>query len=121
MNIELTIVLHLRVVEKVSVDPHAGRRFLRFITKFFNNTGYGNELDQVGVTDNDLVEQSISGRMIVAVDEAGDDGHLPRIVGLSRLADKSLDLVRAPDGNKPATFNCKCLRLRRTSVDGIHF
>src|SRR5581483_2817749 len=58
--------------------------------------------------------------MIMAVNEARHDRHPPGIVPLGRLTDESANLRGRPDGCEAASFDGKCLRLRRLAVDGVN-
>ncbi len=53
----------------------------------------------------------------MAIDEAGDDGHLFGVEGLGPLAGQILDLRAAADGGEPGGLHCERLRLGHA---GIH-
>ncbi len=119
MHVELAVVLHLRVVEEVSIDPKARGRLLGFGAEFIDDAGDGDKLDLIGVADDDLVEQDVAARVIVAIDESGHDRHLLGVEGLRPLADERLGFCCAPNVDEPSTLNGKSLRLRHAGIDGV--
>ena len=119
MNVEQAIVLHLGVVEEISFDPGARRCLAGSRAEFVDDAVDGHKLDHVGIADQDLVKQYVAGRMIVAVDEPGHDGHLFGVEGLGPLADQGLDVRGATHGGEPAGLDCERLRLRRAGIDRV--
>ena len=119
VNVELAIILHLGVVEEISVDPIARGRLLRFGAEFVDDAGDGDKLDFEGIADDDVVEQSVAARMIVTIDEPGHDGHLLGVERLGPLADERLNVLIAPYGDEPANLDRECLRLRRAGIDRV--
>ena len=64
MHVELAVILHFGVVEKVSIDPIARRRLLGFGAEFIDDACDGDKLDLKRVADEDFVEQSVATRVI---------------------------------------------------------
>ena len=121
VNVELAIVLHLGVVEEIPFHPGARRRLAGFGAEFVDDAGDGHELHHVGIADENFVEQGVAGRVIVAVDEAGHDGHLPGVERLGRFADERFDVGVGSDGGEPAGFDRERLRLRCAGIDRVDF
>ena len=119
MHIELAVVLHLCVVEEVSIDPKASGRLLGLGAEFIDDAGDGYKLDLIGVADEDFVEQSVAARVIVAIDKSGHDGHLLCIEGLRFPTDERLSFCCTPLVEESSTFNSKSLRLRHAGIDGV--
>ncbi len=121
MNVELAIVFYLGIVEEIAFDPSARRRLAGLRAEFVDDAGDGHELDFVGIADDDVVEQGVAGRVIMAVDESGHDGHLPGVERLGALGDEPLDIGVAADGGESAGLDCECLRFRRAGIDRVDF
>ena len=119
VDVELAIVLHLGVVEEIALDPRARRRLAGFRAELVDDAGDGHELDHVRIADEDLVEQYVAGRVIVAVDEPGHDRHLLGVERLGPLADERLDVCVAPHRDEPAGLDRERLRLRRAGIDRV--
>ena len=119
VDVEGTLVLHLGVVEEVSLDPKPRRCLAGFRTEFIDDAGDGHELDFVRVSDEDLVEQYRAGCMIVGVNEPRHDRHLLGVECLGPLADERLDVFGAPHGDEPAGLDRECLRPRRERIDRV--
>ena len=113
------VVLHLGVVEEIPFHPGARRRLAGFGAQLVDDAGDGHELDHVGIAHQHLVEQHIAGRVIVAVDEPGHDGHLLRIERLGSLAGERLDLGAAAHGGEPSALDRERLRLRRARIHRV--
>ena len=82
VNVELAVVLDLRIVEEVAIDPKARGRLLGFGAELVDDAGDGDELDVVGIADEDFVEQDVAAGVIVAIDESRHDRHLLCVEGL---------------------------------------
>ena len=119
VNVQLAIVLHLRVVEEISVDPNARGRLLGFGAELVDDAGDGDELDLIRVADEDFVEQDVAARVIVAIDESGHDGHLLCVEGLRPFADERLGFCCAPYVDEPSALDRESLRLRHAGIDGV--
>src|SRR5215472_3097919 len=87
VHVELAVVLHLRIVEEVSIDPKARRSLLSLGTELINDAGNRDKLDLKRVSNNDVVEHGVTARMIVAVDKSRHDRHLLRIKSPGTFAD----------------------------------
>ncbi len=119
VNVERALVLHLGVVEEKSLDPKAWGRLAGFGAELVDDAGDGHELDLVGISDQDLVEQYRARRMIVGIDEPRHDRHLLGVECLGPLADQRLDVFGAPNRDEPAGLDRECLRLRRKRIDRV--
>jgi hypothetical protein len=102
VNIEQAIVPHLGVIEEKAFDPCTRRCLGSFRAEFFDDTVDRHKFDHIGIADDDLVEQYVAGRVIVAVDEPGHDGHLIGVERLGPLANECLHLCGIPHGYEPA-------------------
>ena len=60
MNVKQAVVLDLRVVEEVSVDPKARGRLLGFCAEFVDDAGDGDKLDLIGIADEDFIEKDVA-------------------------------------------------------------
>jgi hypothetical protein len=87
VDIERALVLHLGVVEEEALDPEARRRRAGALTQLLDDAGDRDELDLIGVADHHVVQQDRAGRVIVGVDEARHDRHLPGVEGSRAGAD----------------------------------
>src|SRR6266849_7036343 len=76
VNIKRALVMHLGVVEEISLHPKSRGHFSSFRPELVDDAGDRDELDLIGVADQDLVEQYRSRRMIMGVDEPRHDRHL---------------------------------------------
>ena len=112
-------VLHLGIVEEVAFDPEARRRLAGLGAQLVDDAGDGDELDLVGIADQNLVEQDRARRMVVGVDEPRHHRHLPGIEGLGALADERLDVVGAPHRDEPAGLDGEGLHPRRQRIDRV--
>ena len=102
VDVELALVLHLGVVEEISLDPSARRRLWRLGAQLVDDAVDGDELDLEGIADEHLVEQHVAAGVIVAVDEAGHDRHLLCVERLRSFAGQRLDLAEFPTAtNRP--------------------
>src|SRR6516225_574211 len=101
VHVELAVVLHLCVVEEVSIDPKTRRSLLGFGAQFFDDAGDCDKLDLIGIPDDDLVEQGVAAGMVVAIDESGDDRHLLGVEGPGTFADECLGFCCVPYKNEP--------------------
>src|SRR5262249_22072562 len=110
---------YLGVVEEIALHPKTGRRFPGPRTELLDDAGDSDELDLVGIADQDLVEQYRARRMIMCVDEPRHNRHLPGIECLRPLADQRLDVLGVPHGDKPAGFGGECLRPRLERIDRV--
>src|SRR5947207_15370098 len=86
-GVERTLILELRVVEEVPLDPRPCRSDTRLRAQLLDDAGNGNEFDLEGIADEKLVEQRRPTRMVVAVDEARHDRHPLCIERLRTAAD----------------------------------
>ena len=102
VHVERPLVLELRVVVEVALDPGARRRLLRLRAQLLDDAGDRDEFDLERIADEHLVEQRRAARVIVAVDEAGHDRHLLRVERLRAFADEPSDVRGAPDGDEPS-------------------
>ena len=75
VDVELPVVLHFRVVEKVPFDPGSGRRLRGLFAQLVNNAVDGDKLDDERIPHDGFVEKHVARRVVVAVDEARHDGH----------------------------------------------
>jgi hypothetical protein len=55
VDIELAVVLHLGVVEEISLDPKSGRRLAGFGAQLVDDAGDSHELDLIRIPDQHLV------------------------------------------------------------------
>ncbi len=100
LRVERAAVLDLGVVVEVALDPCAGRGGGGAGAELVDDALNGDELDLVGVTDEDVVEQTLAATMVVRVDEAGDYGHLLRVVGLVFLPMRDFMSAVVPTAKK---------------------
>jgi hypothetical protein len=97
LNIQWAIVLQLGVVEETQA------RFAGFRAELVHDTGDGHELHHIRVADDYFVEQNVPRRVIVAVNEARHDGHLPGVERASSLGISALMSALLPTAvNRPA-------------------
>jgi hypothetical protein len=83
VNVERALVLELRVVEEVSLDPRSRRRLACFGAQLVDDAGDRHELDLERIADEHLVEQRRAAGVVVTVDESGHHCHP---FGVDRLA-----------------------------------
>ncbi len=103
VNVQLAIVLHFGVVEEEAFHPGAWRGLLRFCAQLLDDAADRHEFDHIRIADQDVVQQRLARRMIVAVDEPGHDGHLLGVEGLRLLAEQALISALLPTAvNRPA-------------------
>jgi hypothetical protein len=119
VHVELAVVLHLGVVEEVSVNPKAGGHLLSFGSEFLDDAGDRDKLNLIGIADDDIVEQGVATRVIVAIDESGHDRHLLGVEGPCPLADERLGFCCASNKDEPFALNGKSPRLRHAGIHGI--
>ena len=119
VNAERALVLHFGVVEEKPLDPEACGRLACLSAKLFDNAGDRDELDLVGISDDDLIKQDRPGGVIMCVDEAGHDRQLTSIKCLRPRANQGLDLVGTSHRDKPVGFDRKGLRSRREWIDSV--
>jgi hypothetical protein len=119
VNVEQAIVFHLGVVEEIAFDPGARRCLGSFRAKFGDDTVNRHKLDHVGIADDDVVKQYVAGRMIVAVDEPGHDGHLFGVECLGPFAGERLHPCGGPHGGEPAGLDRERLHPRRAGIDCV--
>ena len=119
VDVECALVLHLGVVEEIALDPRARRCLPRLRAQLVDDAPDRHELDFVRVADDHFVEQHVAGRMVVAVDEAGHDGHLLRVDRLRVLADQPLDVAGLADRDESARRHSERLCCRHRVVDGV--
>ncbi len=119
MHVQLALVLQFGVVEEVALHPRARRRFTRPGAKLLHDAPNRDEFDLERIADDDLVQQRVTGSVIVAIGKAGHDGHLLRIERLGVLADQSFDVRGASDRDESCALDRKRLRRRHAGVDGV--
>ena len=85
VHVERALVLELRVVVEIALDPRARRRLLRLGAKLLDDARDRDELDLERIADEHFVEQRGAAGVIVAVGEAGHDRHLLRVERLRAL------------------------------------
>ena len=99
------LVLQLGVVVKVALDPCARRQLLRPCLQLVDDAGDGDEFDFERIADEDFVEQGGAYRMVVAIDEARDDGHAFGVEGLRARAGKRFHGGGCSDASESSTAN----------------
>src|SRR5215467_10511821 len=105
MHIQQTLVLHLGVVEEISLHPSGSRRFPCFSAEFVNDAGNRHELDDIRIADENLIQQHVTRGMIVAINESRNDRHLLGVESLRSLADERLDIFGASNCYEPVTLD----------------
>jgi len=120
VNIDQPVILHLGVVEEESFNPRSVRRLRGFRAEFFHDARDGDEFNFIRIPDKDFVQQNIAGRVIVAIYEAGYDGHLLGVVRLRPLASKSFDFGGGADRSEAAGAERESLDPRRILVHGVN-
>ena len=120
VKVELAIIFHLGVVEKIPFHPSARRRLLRFRAQFVHDAGDSNELDHERIADQHFIEQGVARRVIVAIDEPWHDGHLLGVELLGSLPDERLHLRGASHRSEAPSLYCERLRPRRTGIHRVH-
>src|SRR5438552_9202404 len=118
-DVERTLILELRVVEEVSLDPRPCRSDASLRAQLLDDAGNGDEFDLEGIADEDFIEERRPTRMAVAVDEARHDRHLLRVERLRAAADESSDVGRAPDGDDAGRLHRERFRARKCGVHRI--
>src|SRR5579859_3287062 len=119
MPIEWAIIFDLGVVEEVSLNPKTRRCFLGLSAQFVDNAGNSDELHFIRISDKDFVEQNVSFRMVVTVNESGNHRHLLRIKSVSSFSDKCPGFVRAAHKNESTVLHSKGLRLWHACIHGV--
>ena len=119
MHVELAAILDFGVVKKLSFHPGTRRCGAGARLELVDDAVDGDELDLVGVADDNVVEQAGSGRVIVTVDETRDHRHPLGIERLRLAPRQSSDVGGRADGHEPAVLDREGLRLRHAVVDRV--
>ena len=119
LHVERPLVFELGVVVEKTLDPGAGRSGLGADTELSDDAVNGDKLDLVGIANEHVVEQSFAAAVVVGVDEAGDNGHLPGIVGLGLLADQALDIAVTAHREKASALDGEGFGPGHVGVDGV--
>src|SRR5438876_12455049 len=90
-DVERPLVLELRVVEEVPLDPRARRRLTRLCSKLVDDARDRDEFYLERITDEHFIEERASTGVVVTVGEARDDRHLLCIEGLRAFPDEASD------------------------------
>ena len=119
LDVQLALVLDLRVVEEVALDPRAGRRLPRLGAELVDDAGDGDELHLEGIAHEHFVEEGLAAGVIVGVGEPRNDGHPAGVEDPGVLADEPLDVGGASHGGKPSGLHRKRLGPRRSRIHRV--
>src|ERR1700683_654642 len=120
MYVELALVLHLGVVEEESLDPRVRRGLLRLCLELIDNAGNRDEFDLIGISDQNLVQQSIAGCVVVAIDETGYDRHAFGIDGPGLFADVTANLGIAAERDESAASDRERRSRRHYRIERVY-
>src|SRR5262249_22814244 len=114
---ERPLVLHFRVIEEIALDPVAGRRLPGAFPQLLNDAVDADELDFERIAHQHFVKQSGARRVVVAIDETGNDGGAARIPSLGTGTAQVPDVGAGAYGQEPAILDCECFGAR---LAGVH-
>ena len=120
VNVELALVPHFSVVIELTFHPEPGLGLMGFRPKFLDDGGDADELYLVGVAYDHFIKQHLAGRVIMAVNETGHDGHTAGVNGFGTLAAPGFGLVVCADSDEASIFHRKRRCRRHLRIDGVY-
>ena len=103
-----TIIAQLGVVEKISFDPSAGRQGQSLRAQLVHDTGNADKLHFEWIAHKYVIQQGLTTRMEVAVNEAGNNSHALRINHTSVGTGQITNIRRAAHSGEFVTGNGEC-------------
>jgi len=104
---------------KYPSDPRARRHGGGLSLELVDDALDRDELHFERIADQHLVEEGGAAGVVVTIDEAGHDGHLPGVEGLGPFADEPADVGAASDSDEATALQRECLGARRGGVHRV--